>query len=120
MGRYTDMLRKRLRNPLPTQTVTAITEGLAAREKAVLKGQFDGNCNRTACQAPLVRHGIGENWWNSSTQAYYCTSCARLLNRESQRFEAIEICTYQTDPSSRPAYPYDQTRSARQAAQQVA
>ncbi len=32
-------------------------------------------CNRTACQKE------GATWWNPSTQAYYCTRCAKRINK---------------------------------------
>lgn len=44
------------------------------------KGEKGKNCNREACQAP------GAYWYNHSTQRYYCTTCARLINRDSERF----------------------------------
>ena len=31
-------------------------------------------CNRTACQKR------GANWWNVGTRAWYCFSCAQLIN----------------------------------------
>lgn len=46
----------------------------------VTKGQLEGKglkgqrCNRTACQAP------GAYWYNHSTRAYYCGTCADLIN----------------------------------------
>ena len=39
-----------------------------------LKGKYQGNCNRTACQRP------GAIWYNHSTRKYYCISCAHELN----------------------------------------
>jgi hypothetical protein len=39
-----------------------------------LKGKLRGNCNRTSCQKPNAV------FYNSSTQAHYCHSCARLIN----------------------------------------
>lgn len=43
-----------------------------------VKGQL---CNRSACQSP------GAYWFNHSTRAYYCGTCADLINRDSQRFQ---------------------------------
>lgn len=40
-----------------------------------LKGKKDGNCNRQACQQP------GAFYFNVGTDAYYCESCARKINR---------------------------------------
>jgi len=45
------------------------------------KGVKGGNCNRTACQAP------GAYWFNHSTRAYYCGTCADLINGESRKFK---------------------------------
>ena len=42
------------------------------------KGTKGGNCNRTACQRP------GAVWFHLDTRAWYCTSCARELNRANQ------------------------------------
>jgi hypothetical protein len=39
-----------------------------------LKGIRDGNCNRTACQAP------GATGWHSGTRAWYCSACTRDIN----------------------------------------
>jgi len=49
------------------------------------KGVEGGSCNRTACQAP------GATWWNPHTYAYYCGTCAALLNRE-MRLHGIAPC----------------------------
>lgn len=51
--------------------------------KAVLegKGEKGQRCNRTACQAP------GAYWFNHSTRAYYCGTCADIINNESKRFK---------------------------------
>lgn len=32
-------------------------------------------CNRKACRSPT-----NVIWWNVSTRAWYCPSCARLIN----------------------------------------
>lgn len=42
-----------------------------------LKGKREGNCNRTACQRPLLK---GRTWFNRVTRAYYCQHCAFLIN----------------------------------------
>jgi hypothetical protein len=45
-----------------------------ARMPLPTKGKQMGECNRTACQhAPAL-------FWNRSTLAYYCASCARKIN----------------------------------------
>lgn len=38
------------------------------------KGKKGGRCNVTTCQAP------GAWWYNKSTRAYYCRSCAIRIN----------------------------------------
>lgn len=43
-------------------------------------GKGETRCNRTACQVELH---IGRRWWNSSTRAFYCASCARRINEAS-------------------------------------
>jgi len=40
------------------------------------KGEKGKLCNRTACQAP------GAYWYNHSTQAFYCGTCADLINQD--------------------------------------
>lgn len=72
-----------------------------------LKGQFDGNCNRTACQASIQ----GRNYWNSSTRAYYCGTCARDINYWSNRDEGIIICTAVSTADDQPPFPYERMRS---------
>ena len=56
-----------------------------------LKGVYERNCNRTACQKP------GAVWYNHSTREHYCPSCASTLN-EVNRADAIrmfghDLCT---------------------------
>lgn len=53
-------------------------------DNAFRKGRFGGLCNRTACQAP------GATWFNHSTRAYYCASCAKQIN-EASEFDAVPI-----------------------------
>lgn len=57
-----------------------------------LKGQYKGNCNRTACQKPNAI------WYNHSTRKYYCEECAITLNRYNRQ-DAMEmfghdLCTH--------------------------
>lgn len=66
--------------------MAVVREKAKIEERKELKGQKDGNCNVTACQRP------GAYWWNTSTRAYYCTSCAREINRWSQHDEGYDIC----------------------------
>jgi hypothetical protein len=58
--------------------------GIAERQR--LKGIFNGNCNRTACQKP------GATWFNTSTRAFYCEHCARDINRACEQFGEPKIC----------------------------
>ncbi len=73
-----------------------VREEASAKAKATLKGKQDGNCNVTACQKP------GATWWNTSTRAYYCLSCARDINYWSRRDEGYDIC-YPSEAAARAA-----------------
>lgn len=73
------------------------------------KGLYDGNCNRTACQRPIR----GANWFNLSTRAYYCQSCALMLNRESGHYDGIRVCVHVETPEDQPSFPYDEMRRIR-------
>ncbi len=61
-----------------------------------LKGVFNGNCNRTACQKPHA------TYYNFSTQLYYCASCAHMINQmnkaDSMRLYGHDLCIYQVKP----------------------
>lgn len=60
-----------------------------------LKGVFNGNCNRTACQKPDA------TFFNFSTRAYYCTECANTINKmnpESFELFGHELCIHQDTP----------------------
>jgi hypothetical protein len=46
------------------------------------KGQFNGSCNREACQEP------GATWFNDGTRKYYCRSCANGINRVNPDWQA--------------------------------
>jgi hypothetical protein len=48
------------------------------------KGQFNGSCNRTACQAP---HAI---WWNRGSHSHYCARCKTILDF-ANRHEAMQL-----------------------------
>lgn len=48
------------------------------------KGQPDGSCNRTACQAPLadeIEHQFMEGLCTGGPRLHYCTPCAREFDR---------------------------------------
>ncbi len=59
--------------------------------KTVEKGTYMGNCNRTACQKP------GAEYYNHSTQKYYCEECAESINlanwKDAQRLFGHALCT---------------------------
>ena len=50
-----------------------------------VKGEYNGLCNRTACQSPneVV-------YFNHSTEKYYCPSCAKKIN-EYNRADAMRL-----------------------------
>jgi len=48
------------------------------------KGHKGENCNRSACQAP------GAYWYNHSTRAYYCKTCADLINSSCQHDQYVK------------------------------
>lgn len=60
------------------------------------KGKRGGSCNRITCQA------LGAEWFNHSTCAHYCGSCARAIN-EANRADAMrlyghDLCTREPSP----------------------
>jgi hypothetical protein len=46
----------------------------------IMDGKGVTRCNRTACQNELY---MVKRWWNSSTRAWYCQSCAFRINETS-------------------------------------
>ena len=52
--------------------------------QASIKGVKDGNCNRESCQKPQAI------WFNHSTEKYYCTKCAKMLN-EANESSALKL-----------------------------
>lgn len=55
-----------------------------------MKGDYNQECNRTACQNNEA------TFYNHSTKKYYCTDCATLINRvnpESQQMFGHPLCT---------------------------
>ena len=64
------------------------------------KGQFDGSCNRTACQRSIQ----GLNWFNTSTRAYYCGCCADLIDEWNVRRGEPRLLIYVEDPNDQPPY----------------
>lgn len=53
-------------------------------------GTLGGLCNRTTCRAPNAV------WFNHSTGAHYCESCATRINRANPDAVALyghELCT---------------------------
>lgn len=63
-------------------------------KKPLNKGLYLGSCNRIACLKP------GANWYNHSTQEYYCEACAHWLNddvfnkKDAMRIWGHDLCTY--------------------------
>lgn len=55
----------------------------------LVKGAFNGLCNRQACQVP------GATWFNSSTRAYYCPACAAKINEFSAQADGYLLCSEQ-------------------------
>jgi hypothetical protein len=49
-----------------------------------MKGSYNEECNRTACQQPPA------TWYHFDTKKYYCKWCARMLN-EANREDALRI-----------------------------
>lgn len=54
-----------------------------------MKGDKNEECNRTVCK------NQNANWFNLSTRAYYCKSCANEINYWSKRDSNIILCTEQ-------------------------
>lgn len=63
----------------------------AEKVMAQIKGEKNGLCNRTACQAP------GATYYNHSTRKYYCEPCANEINRvnraDALRMFGHDLCT---------------------------
>ena len=51
------------------------------------KGKFEGDCNVSACS------NKDATWYNKSTRAYYCASCARRINSENFIYIKENLCT---------------------------
>lgn len=49
------------------------------------KGEKNGSCNMTACQKP------GANYFNKSTQRYYCEACAEEINWPGGRADTMAL-----------------------------
>lgn len=50
--------------------------------KTTDKGKEGGSCNRTACQKPN-----SAKYYNRSTRAFYCRTCALLIHRANPTLE---------------------------------
>ena len=48
------------------------------------KGTYQGECNRTVCK------NTNATFYNHSTQKYYCSSCAGLIN-SANHLDAIRL-----------------------------
>lgn len=71
----------------------------AVHPDPALKGQKDGNCNRTACQKPLRQ---GYTFFNRPMNAWYCRECATLINRAAVHDKQEPFCTL--DPEAGRVY----------------
>lgn len=47
-----------------------------------LKGKYQGICNRTSCQVEHEASSV--EYWNKSTEKYYCAQCAFLINEANR------------------------------------
>jgi hypothetical protein len=56
------------------------------------KGEKDGSCNRTACQAPLKgeRQYYMREDFNPNGRVYYCETCADMFGAADRRFNPGE------------------------------
>lgn len=66
------------------------------QDSSRLKGKKGGHCNLTACQKP------GAYYYNHGSMAYYCESCAHMLNRVNTRDSFVialghPLCTLDPD-----------------------
>lgn len=52
-----------------------------------MKGDYNQECNRTACTNNEA------NYYNESTRKYYCKSCAEEINYWSKRDANITLCS---------------------------
>lgn len=53
------------------------------------KGQANGSCNRTACQAPLAaepEHQFMDGNYTGGPRLHYCATCAILFDRTDDEF----------------------------------
>ncbi len=72
--------------------------------KELIKGDYMGKCNRTACQQSPA------TYYNHSTRLYYCKECAEIIN-EMNHIDAIrmyshELCTegLYIEPIAKPVF----------------
>jgi hypothetical protein len=68
------------------------------------KGEYDGTCNRSACQKDLTV-GRGGNWYNKLNGKYYCIQCGIRINEDNgkpYRDRVLSYCIPVTSPEDRP------------------
>lgn len=67
-------------------------------------------CNRSACQAPLSN---GSRMWNTETYAFYCTTCAKRINKNSilSLGKAICIAEWKKNNAKTDCLPSESNRS---------
>lgn len=51
-------------------------------------------CNRSACKRELPPN---DRWWNTSTRAWYCRSCAFAINRANDDLSPRPICIHEVE-----------------------
>lgn len=79
-----------------TQKPTQRFKAPPLSDNGLRKGQFLGACNRSACLAPDA------DWYNRGSYAFYCRSCALMLNHANRHDEFCKdqplchwVATYQ-------------------------
>lgn len=56
-------------------------------EDLTTKGDYLGLCNRSACLRPKA------DWYNTGSRAYYCESCAGMINMDGcRRYGHPDLC----------------------------
>jgi hypothetical protein len=68
------------------KAAAAVMAALTAPED---KGQFNGTCNRSACDEKPA------DYYNLHTRAFYCRACAHLIN-QSLKASNLALCERHT------------------------
>lgn len=84
MGKYSSGLFKPHRMGIGKGRSAPVSMGRPTTPDPALKGKYNGNCNREACQGP------GATWVNLwRPNEFYCRGCARMIE-EANRAEGYE------------------------------